>query len=631
MAKPMSHALFDSFNARSLHFDQVGSSFVFSPTFRDIASRSHTAIVGPRGSGKTTLLKMLTLPALRAWKGPESSQFKKNLEFTAIYVPADFSWYPDFRRPIGSSTSSLFDETVTTALYRQHVLHSVCQTIEQLGSDELLDQKHLKRFHLEIDSKKGDELASDLAGLWGVKPRYRGVYGLTREINFRIREIQAKISENADSNISIKELHEQLPFISGSFFDDLRGFADSITYHFKTSTNWALCFDELEIAPVPVKKAIFQSLRSFDSRFVLKISASPFDEALDETPIGPMAGHDVNYINLFESTSLEVQRFSSKLFTELCKSLGLGSPQANDVLGNRGYLDHIASLTSSEFEIGNDGDRWAPDSYYVKAFRELARKDNSFGKYLIDKDLDLDKLGALTEVERAAKVRKISALVLIRLAFLTRDGFKSRQPIASIKQVPSIYTGSTQIFTMCEGNPRWLIGLLRPLLEGTKNPPKVVAYLQSERIRKSIATFIALLSTLPSEQASRPIGSVLDLVETVGRYFRAQMLSENFASEPVLSFRIDDQLSPKILTLVARAVNQGAFVFIRDKEVARPLGSNIGRRVRLSHLLAPHYALPLIVGRSIPLSKLLSGEDTMDSEKSVGEQLVLTLLKDDRE
>src|SRR5947207_15826224 len=83
----------EAFNARNLSPQQVGERFIRNQYFDRLLSVSHSVLMGPRGSGKTTLLKMLTLPALRAWKNPESQKIQDALPFTAVYIPTDVHWH----------------------------------------------------------------------------------------------------------------------------------------------------------------------------------------------------------------------------------------------------------------------------------------------------------------------------------------------------------------------------------------------------------------------------------------------------------------------------------------------------------------------------------------------------------
>jgi hypothetical protein len=50
---------------------------------------------------------------------------------------------------------------------------------------------------------------------------------------------------------------------------------------------------------------------------------------------------------------------------------------------------------------------------------------------------------------------------------------KRHRRLRSKKVVPEIYTGAQAIFSICEGNPRWLIGLIRPLLDAYKEGRRV--------------------------------------------------------------------------------------------------------------------------------------------------------------
>jgi len=187
---------------------------------------------------------------------------------------------------------------------------------------------------------------------------------------------------------------------------------------------------------------------------------------------------------------------------------------------------------------------------------------------------------------------------------------------------------------LCEGNPRWIIGLFRPLIADLVQVRDKAAISsisraeQTKRIEKTIATFLTLLSTLRASQKDRPGKSIIELVEQIGDFCFDQVLSETFNPEPILSFIIDRGVGPEVYSAVGRAINQGALVLVPQTAIRRgdadtmPSGpGNIwGKRVRLSFLLAPRYRLPLVLGRPVDLSPVLRSNPPA---QSTSEQLIL--------
>jgi len=55
-------------------------------------------------------------------------------------------------------------------------------------------------------------------------------------------------------------------------------------------------------------------------------------------------------------------------------------------------------------------------------------------------------------------------------------------------------------------------------------------------------------------------------------------------------------------------LNNGAIIYVPDKDGEPLVRSLRGKRFRLNYLLSAYYKLPLILNRSISLSSALSGE-----------------------
>jgi hypothetical protein len=410
-------SLFESFNARSLEPEQVGRGFIFAPPFIEVAARTNTIVVGPRGSGKTTLLKMLTLPALRSWhpkeKSKEATRLIDDLDYIAIYVPSDFTWYPDFRRPIRVQPPKETDDLLTYALFRNHVLLAMCDTLEHMATLELRTDRKLKRFSLPGDELKADHLAKLLSSSWVVEPTVGGFYGLRQSVARRIRDIQHLLTLTATKRSEVGDLLERYSFLSATFFDDLREFADAFDHVYKMRVRWAACFDEVEIAPDPVKVPIWQSGRSFDPRYLIKLSASPYDSHLSQllSPRMPMAENDFREVDLSVQARHEIFRFSQRVFTSICGEFGISPKRAESLLGTSFYDDGFdpnddnfdqVEATSLATSVGRgQRGRLAPSGFYNRKFQSLAAKDDSFAAYLRKHEINPDGMDALLEFDGA--------------------------------------------------------------------------------------------------------------------------------------------------------------------------------------------------------------------------------------
>ena len=648
-------SLFESFNARALRPEQVGKGFIFSPAFVEVAAKANTVVLGPRGSGKTTLLKMLTLPALRNWHkragNKESAQLIAQLDFIAIYVPSDFTWYPDFRRPIMVKPPKEIDDLLSYALFRNHVLLAMCETLDHMASPDLRSDEKLRRFALDSDELKADSLTKLLADSWDVQLNIGGFYGLKRAVAARIRQIQHLLTLTAIKATSVDALVGQNQFLSATFFDDLREFADAFEHVYGRKLQWAACFDEVEIAPDPVKLPIWQSGRSFDPRYLIKLSASPYDADLAELlhPRMPMAGHDFREVDLSLQSRQEIFRFSQRMFAGICSDFKINPAKAEIMLGSSFYDDSFDAFNdeagaSPSTSVGRSVsqarfDRLAPSGFYKRKFQSLAAKDPSFAAYLKKRNIDLDAMAALPEFRKAALIRKILSTIVVRDEFLFEKPVSSGESardrrFRARKMVPRIYTGALSLFTICEGNPRWLIGLLRPLISefsigsddgGSRTIPRS---LQAKRIERTITTFFTLLSTLRMERDTAEQISIIELVERLGDFCFDQVMGETFNPEPVLSFIVDKAVSPGVYSAVGRALNQGALVLIPRKIGSKENTSALsfgpgdiwGRRVRLTFLLAPRYRLPLVLGRAVDMSPVIAGR----SPDEFPDQLILS-------
>jgi hypothetical protein len=549
------------------------------------------------------------------------------MNYVALYVPADFTWYPEFRRPINSVTNKDVDDLLSFSLFRSHVLLAVCETLEQMSNPAYASDRPLLRGMPRTDSEAFNYLSRQLKTAWNLESPFDTFSNLKKAVGLRIRRLQYLLTLSSIKQFSAEQILLENEFLADNFFDDLRSFADSFSECFGRSPHWAICFDEVEIAPESVRAHILQSARSFDQRFFIKCSASPFDDKFQSIfgPAMPMAAQDFSRVFLTHVHQREVQRFSEEMFKAICRDAKIEPTRAISILGSSFFEDSFDAEMNWQqldlYEPNTEQDkpqypgRYERGGFHFRKFANLSSKDPSFRDYLQRRSLNLESMDRLPERFKAADIRKVISIVTVRDEFISEAHDESTpdsgpRKLRSRKVVSDIYTGAHAIFAICEGNPRWLIGLIRPLLETFKNRQVerngiVRRSEQSRRIQLMITQYLSLLSTIPTSPTDRDgKGGVLDTIDAIGEYFFGQVVRAPFNPEPVLSLRLDPNIDDRLRTIIGAAMNQGAFVLLPATRDAPLVGKIENQRVRLTHLLAPLYRLPLVTGRPVSISTI---------------------------
>lgn len=618
-------SLYDQYNARFMRLDSVGRSFIYSDLFKQVAANQHSALVGPRGSGKTTLLKMLSLPALTSWRHKHRSELINSLDYFAVYAPSDYAWFPDFRLSNRVRYNEELDQLIATSIFRHHLLKAVLDATQYLFDDKLFADRDLARFALKNDDALVSEFAATLNSSWSLGAQFTSLFGLRIACSKRIQLLQRLLTASASQYISTTAAMGAHPYIADYFYDDLVSFLDTKDHFFSHSPKCCICFDELEIAPHQIKKMIVKSARSADQRVYVKISASPYDEDLEDIydPRMPMGEHDYTPIILSYARVQDARTFSSQLFKAMAGGynltitprdlLGTATMEVQDDGGDTPY-DRPSGLPRNKARKKKQ--KYAIGSSNQRSFSRLFEKDESFRRYLRSRNIfDVENLESLPERIRAQDIRKIVGTVTVRNEYFRPSADRDRRTVErrlrTLKRIPDIYTGAESVLAICEGNPRWMIGTLKPLFDayiakGRSGP--IEPHVQAERLTKTIVTFLSLLAAIPaSDDADSPL-SIIDLIERIGHFIEGQILSKRFNPDPVTTVVVDEETSRAHQIAFGRAINQGAFVLVPDRLREFQLGKIDKYRFRMTHLFAPLYHFPLVLGRSNRLSTILSEE-----------------------
>jgi hypothetical protein len=565
-------SIYGAFNARWLEPEDVARSFVPTAPFKSLVHLQNSLLMGPRGCGKTTLLKMLTRRAQHVWQSerlqnePQWRHYPTP-DFEAIYIPSDVRWSAEL-----SAVSKELADFPIDAERVQRSSVALAAVIEATRVFQLILDEH------DLDPTTVLKALIVHLGLGPTVPSFR-------EIRLRliqwIDEIHSRLVRHDTSGI--RRHLDDLPAALTSHSLSAVTKACSVFAEYAQElapTRWALCFDELEIAPRWLQAELFEALRSFDQRFLLKLTWSP----VLPTDLMPKQErqHDYAAIRMWHGHAADARPFCKEFSTRLLQ-YRLASPKVTpgDVFGT-------SPFAQEDIESDPTYSRGAP---IWRAMIELAKRDATFREYLVQHGINPDDPIAETVSQRDESLRKVKPIVLLREAYL-KDS-KDRVLRRSRKN-PLLYYGEDAIYAMSEGNPRLLAGLLSELLDVDSKPlggepSPVKPETQSRILHSASQRMLTRIKTYPVERRSRK-GSLSGLIEKLGHYLHSELVTQEFRADPVGSFFVDQEVSPHVLAELSVGLLIGAFVHVKSPQ-ADIATSVVGSRLRLSYMLAPAYRL----------------------------------------
>ncbi len=579
-------------NARTALPYEVAATFITPELkFLRLCSTDNNILIGPRGSGKTTLLKMLTLPALLNWNSGDAEKYSRHIVFNAAYIPADVSWKSqlDHLDLIGLGAKR------AEAAFVTHVLRRLILAMSDATDANQKCPEYLQHLKVNADFECEVAFVKYVRTQLGIETPVPTILGLHLGLG---RVLESVFEGKEISGFSIEDLPNKLTLIIEAFE----------LYFNARDRRWALLFDEMELAPVGIKKFVFDRLRGFSQNIVFKIAIAPFVEEFqpDNEITSAQAAHDYEIVRLSYPYKDDAYAFTKALFQSTMQRLGT----------NFKSVEQAIKRPSLQSTHGIKGDRHNRQAQQIpKEFELLSAKDDSFSDYASRFGLFRIKSQKVSESKFAQEVRKVTPIVRAREYYLKAN--KSGRVVRNrSRKSPELYAGLPSLFEMAEGNPRAILTLTSSISqfaaqERANNPdwnPSVPVTIQYQAMRNVELLLTALLKVTPwvASPSGSPTG-LMGLIDEVGRAFERRLLGPKFASEYVGQFLVDREVSKEVERALGLAMNAGALIhcpfdYGLNNEL---LGRTAGQQFRLSYALAPRYRILLQQGNSINLSTLL--------------------------
>ncbi|MBA4409707.1 MAG: hypothetical protein C0397_09835 [Odoribacter sp.] len=596
-----------TFNARYMSFEEVASSFIKPEGFDEICRNDHTILTGSRGCGKTTLLKMLHPKALYNWKGIDAEDVKNRIPFIGIYIPSDAQWSYQIKVIKKQLTkNSVFGDNLFSGVVNANVLVAICSTFSALIEMLKLDQ------NFEVD------LSIELIENWNIpKPVSPNLASITLKLTTMVNNFNIFVRK--------KKYEVDLPDICYSDFINLVSIGIMIFENqanklkldfFKKDYKWALCFDELEIAPEWLKhKLINSDLRSRDQKILFKLTSTPgLDELRNKSDITrPSKYEDFNVHKLWvhdKKSQNDWHIFCAKYVKSHLSKSSKAIKDLKSIFGIHSFDDALKQSenvfatckTKNDTQFYEDGLVW-------KAMKLLAEFDKSFYRFLLRKQMDPSNPIPINRNQLNSVHRKIKQIVYYRYYF-TEQSLQDNSIKLRSRNVNLFNHGLDFIFDIADGNPRAfviLINSFEKVIDSNQELPIKIS-IQARIIDKFTSDFFyPRIENYPRNiiNYKSKIFTLIEIVNCIGNYFFQRLVLESFSADPVIFFYMDNNCPIEFKAFIDIALESGAILNVEDEIAIKGVRKNTSV-YRLSYALYPIYKLPQRDYKIIGLSNIIA-------------------------
>lgn len=610
----------DVFNARDLSTRDVARHFVPPAAFTRLISDAHCVLEGPRGSGKTTLLRMITPEAYTIWRRMEPGP---SLSFIGVFVPADVRWAKQLCARLSRVDDVAARDALQESAFSSALNLAIVDTVERCASLHDENAPEHPSLCFRLSRKDQSQIVEALSDLWRLDVRVPSFNGIRLELRKRQRDIGALALDIALGR-SVSDIFTRNNYLATGWLDSAICTIESINEILeRPEQRWAVLLDELEIVPPTLLASIVTALRSTSPLLRFKLALSPSGSDLIGTPdpSAPTASNDYRPVKLWYDNRDEARSFAGRLFSTAARRLGIlpeGQSLAEALAGSviwddESDQDDAHAVESSEGQPKSSKSEHALDR--ERTFVALYSRDESFRIFLDEKGIKPDSLPTSDKTPAGALVRKIAPLVLHREREVER--FESRIGKAQRKggrKSLHIYGGYPALLDLTEANPRWVLTLVEALNAESNETGRAVGAqsVQTQAIRTFVEQFASKLMVYPiGESTSSLDASPLQFVDRLAGAITQTLFDGPFASDPPLSFTIDQEAMSQYGNYIRTCIDLGALVIIRRGPSAQLSTMNIncnalvGSRVRISYRLAPHYRIPLRSTKEQAVSRAL--------------------------
>lgn len=532
-----------TFNSRYLTYSEIAQEFVLTKNFKELLKPCHSILLGTRGCGKTTMLKMLHPSAVREYQKIHSEFC---LDFYGVYIPADRQWSLILEQLDKETEHINFYEKVSHSLVNVNILLAFMDTLKTLFDDG------------SFDATVKMQYLSSLVTLWKLGKNIPPIIDIIRlNLKGMIIDIKNAIS---DSDFSFV-----FPYVCKSNFEDTIALAVELfnSLFEDPCKKWALCFDEMEIAPEWLQRKIVNGcLRSIDQTLLFKITATPDWKVCNNNHKSPTQGNDFEFIKCWNydySSTMEWRIFCDSIIE-------------SQVLSKYGIThDEFMSLLSD------------PKKHELNFFfHELPKVDNGFYKVFQKENYD-EKNGVIEIKNWIQRKKKYKYPVL----FCRYSWFTQKRQFG----IPfeNVYLGDWLLYKMADGNPRVFCNILGDIVlcllsSKGKLMPKLPALRDIVTVYSKHyyegASFL-----LEEYETEFGIFSFEELINQIGRFFQNELLSDNYNPSPITMFTLSK--SSSLQSFIKKALEQGVIVKVEDQMI-QTSEANDGI-YRLSYMLYPYF------------------------------------------